>query len=129
MKKLLVLFLISSLLCPRALAESVALDKDQKAPFAGVLMDPETANKTKIGLLERDLYKELSDSQGKSISILKENIGLHESSKEKLLEQLDRSSEALKSAQSFNSLERIGLILLGAALVVAGGYIVKGINQ
>lgn len=127
---IIIKLLYSLALYPTALADtSVALDKDQKAPFAGILMDQEKANSVKIGLLERDLYKELSESQNRSIGLLKQNMTYSEDKVNKLLEQNDKLSERLQSAQGMNTWERIGFFVLGIAATVGAGLAIRSISR
>jgi hypothetical protein len=129
-KKILLLTLLFSLAYPPALADqAVPLDKDQKAPFAGVLMDPEKANSVKVGLQERDLFEEITKSQAHSIDLLKSNNALNEDKVNKLLEQNDKLSESLRSAQSLNNWERIGLVVLGVVMTAAAGYAIKQVAK
>ncbi len=124
------LLLLSLLFYSPALANtSVALDKDQKAPFAGVLMDPEMANSVKSGLLERDLYKEITESQAHSIDLLKQNSTYSEDKVTKLLAQNDKLSEQLQSAQSLNTWEKVGLVLLGVAVTVGAGVALRAASK
>jgi hypothetical protein len=122
--------LISLILAPRSSADqAVGIDKGQPAPFSGVLMDQEKANAVKIGLQERDLYKQIVDSQSRSLDLLKQNNTYAENKVNLLLEQNDKLAERLQSAQSLNNWERVGLVILGMAFVLGGAYAVKGISK
>ncbi len=125
----LILLLSLALYSPALADTSVALDQNQKAPFAGVLMDPEAANKVKAGLLERDLYKEITESQTHSIDLLKQNVSYSEDKVNKLLEQNDKLSERLQSAQSTSTFEKVGLFVLGIAATIGAGLAIKSISK
>ena len=127
---LLIKLLFSLALYPCALAnQSIPLKSGERAPVDGVLMDAEAANQVKTGLLERDLYKELSDSQTHSIDLLKQNMIYSEDKVNKLLDQNDKLSEQLKNSQSFTNLERIGLVLLGIVITVGAGVALKSVAK
>lgn len=129
MKKIIALLVLLAFI-PRAVADqATALEKGQPAPYAGVLLDTEKANKTKIGLQERDLFEQIVNSQTKSIELLKQNNTYAENKVNLLLTQNDKLAEQLQSSQSFNTFERIGLIVLGVALTVGAGYALKGISK
>ena len=129
-KALLFKLLYSLALYPCALADqAVGLDKDQKAPFAGVLLDAEKANSVKVGLQELDLYKAITESQAKSIDLLKQNESYNQNKVNILLEQNDKLAESLRSSQSLNSWERIGLVLLGVAVTVGAGVAIRSATK
>lgn len=129
--KLLQLSLIFSLSASNCYADTdvVELQPNQLAPFHGLLFTPEKANSIKAQLLDGDLYKQLSESQQHSIDILKQNMDLSEKKVSMLLDQNDKLSESLKSAQGMNNLERIGLVLLGVVMTVGAGVAIKKATQ
>lgn len=71
MKKLKT-YLMMSLLIFSSVANSlevVAIEKDQKAPFSGVLMDNEKSNQIKNQLLERDYFEKANKSLNNQLEI------------------------------------------------------------
>lgn len=126
-KSFIIIKLIESIaLYPVALGnEAVEIRKGETAKFDGVLLDVEKSQQVKIGLQERDIFKQIVDSQAKSIDLLKQNDSYNDQKVSKLLEQNDKISEQLRSAQGMNTLERIGLFTLGVIATVGAGLIVK----
>lgn len=129
--KLFQISLIFSLIANNSYAATdvVELQQNEMAPFHGLLFTPEKANAMKAHLLDGDLYKQLSDSQQHSIDLLKQNMDLSEKKVSMLLEQNDKLSETLKSAQGMNNLERIGLVVLGVVMTVGAGLAVRKVAQ
>lgn len=129
--KTLILSLIFSLSVSNCYADTdiVELQPNQLAPFHGLLFTPEKANSIKAQLLDGDLYKQLSESQQHSIDILKQNMDLSEKKVSMLLDQNDKLSESLKSAQGMNNLERIGLVVLGVVMTVGAGLAIRKASQ
>jgi hypothetical protein len=114
--------ILSSIFSKSVKAEDViSLEKDQKAPFSGVLFSPEKANEVKRKILERDLYKELSESQDRTISLYKSNSELADKKLDLLTTQNDKLAVALKDAQGMNTLERVALFALGVLATVGAG--------
>lgn len=109
--------------------DTVLIEKEQKAPFAGILFSLPKANEIRGQLLERDLYKELSDSQQKTIQLYKSNNELSESKVNMLLEQNDKLSASLRSSQSLNTWECVGLFTLGILATVGAGLAIRSLNK
>jgi len=107
----------------------VQLNQNDKAPFAGLLFDQEKANNVKIGLIERDLYKEIMASQSRSIDLLKENEVYSENKVKMLLDQNDKLSQSLRSSQSMTTWERIGFFALGVLATVGAAYAVRSATR
>lgn len=130
-KKFLLIKLIYTLaLFPRALADTATpVEKNQPAPYAGILMDQEKSNSVKIGLQERDLFEQIVTSQTKSIELLKQNNTYSENKVNILLEQNDKLSERLQNAQSLSTFEKVGLFVLGIAATVGAGLALKSISK
>ncbi len=126
-KTLIIISLIFSNSC--FADKAIEMKENDKAPFAGVLMDPEMANSVKSGLLERDLYKEITESQAHSIDLLKQNNTYEEEKVQKLLTQNDLLSERLQSAQSMSTFEKVGLFVLGVAVTIGAGIMVRNVSK
>lgn len=101
------------------------LKKGQAAPYDGVLLDQEKANKAVSVLLERDLLKELNTSYEKTINLYKSNTDHIKQQNNLLLEQNDKLALQLKESQSLNTWERIGLVTLGVLITVGAGVALK----
>lgn len=101
------------------------LKKGQAAPYDGVLLDQEKANKAVNVLLERDLLKELNTSYEKTINLYKTNTDHIKQQNNLLLEQNDKLALQLKESQSLNTWERIGLVTLGVLITVGAGVALK----
>lgn len=114
---------------PVSVPDVLSLNKGDNAPFAGLLFSIEKSNAIKAQLVQLDLYKELSDSQQKSIDFLKANQELEEKKVNTLLEQNDKLSEQLKSTQSFNNWERIAIFTLGIIATVGAGFAIKAASK
>ena len=108
---------------------SVILKKSDLAPFAGVLMDEEKASKIHTQLLERDLYQELSDSQQKTINLYKSNQTLEDAQIKTLIDQNDKLSQAVQSAQGMSEFEKIGLFALGVVATIGAGLAVQHLSK
>lgn len=121
------IFLIVSLTSNFCYAEDVIrLEKDKPAPFTGFLFTDEKAKEVRIKLLERDFYKETSESFEKSNSFLKQNSTLKDEQIKIIMERNDNLAKALRDERSMNTWERIGWFTLG---VVATGAALYGLKQ
>lgn len=103
----------------------VLLEQNALSPFRGILLPIDTAQKLRIELLEKDKYKELSESLERSNSILNANIGLLEQSNKTLLEQNDTLAKELHSAQSVSTVQKLLYFGGGIVLTVLIGFTVK----
>lgn len=126
---ILLIFLTSVNNCYAGSTDVVELQPDQLAPFHGLLFTIEKASEMKGQLLERDLYKELSNSQQHSIDLLKVNSDLSEKKVNILLEQNDKIAENLRSAQGMTNLERFAFFALGVLATVGAGLTIKNITK
>lgn len=99
----------------------IKLEKDQKAPWTGVLFSQSKASELVTVTKERDNYKLLTESLERSIVLYKQNDELQNSKVSMLMEQNDYLSKSLKSSRDFSNIERIvwffgGVLATGAAL-------------
>lgn len=114
MKQFITFLLIFSNLC-LAVDDSIALKKDDPAPWDGILLSQPKAQEVKYKLLE-------NDSLQKSIKLQEDMIINQEDKIDILLKQNDKLAGALQSSQGQNDWERIGFFLIGMTAVFLGGY-------
>lgn len=108
---------------------SVSVNKDQPAPFAGVLMDGEKAAKVHVQLMERDLYKELSDSYQTDVDKRKTNDVLTQQKISLLQDDNTKLADQLRSVDKVNNVERILIFTLGIAATILAGSLVNKISK
>jgi hypothetical protein len=115
--KLLSLILILQTISINCRADTaVPVVKGNPAPFNGVLMDNEKANKVDNAIKERDLYKQIMNNTN--------DILYKEQDKVKILIQ---QNEKLLKQQSLTDLEKYLLFGLGIATTIGAGVLVKNI--
>lgn len=121
--------LISLTILPRKsnADQLIPIKKGEVAAFDGALADVERLNTIKSGLQERDLYKQITESQQKSIDLLKQNDSYSETKVTMLLKQNDDLEKSLQSSQSMNSWEKIGLVTLGVLMTVGAGVAARNL--
>jgi len=105
-----------------SLGKTVSLTKDEKAPYDGVLLDNEEANKVKNHLVEIEFLNKLNILYKKNTDIDAEKITL-------LTQQNDVLSKNLQSSQEMHTWEKIAYIGLGVLAVSLGGLIVSRIQK
>lgn len=129
-KKLTSLLIVTMILSQNVKADtSQVITKGSPAPYNGLILDEEKANKVHGQLLERDLYQELSDSQQKTINLYKSNQTLEDTQIKTLTDQNDKLSEAVKSAQGMSEFEKIGLFALGVVATIGAGLAVQHLSK
>lgn len=124
--KTFLISLISLTLIPvNSLAEdsAILLEKDEKAPFSGVLIKEQLVRELKTKAEDSDRYKLITESLERSIDIYKENETLYTSKVKLLVERNDSLSASLESARDTSDLTKILWFGLG---VVASGLAVYG---
>jgi hypothetical protein len=122
-KQILSLMLISLMVANNCFAnQAVNIDKDQKAPFSGVLFDKEKANNVKNELIEKDSLVKTNESLNKSINLYRSNQDLVNKENDLLLNQNVKLTENLNSAREMSDIAKIGYFLLGVAVTGAAVY-------
>lgn len=101
--------------------EVVVLEKGTSAPYTGYLFPKETAQKTRIKLIEGEEAKKLNESYVRSIEIYRKNEELNNQKVNILLEQNDKLSRSLTDAREMTAFEKIawfvgGVLVSGAAV-------------
>lgn len=96
--------------------DSVILNKDDKAPFTGILFTPEKSQDLKNKLIERDAYIQLNDSLNKSLNFQQDIINRNNDKNKLCMDQNDVLAKSLYSERQMNDLEKFGLVLLGIGI-------------
>lgn len=109
--------------------DAVYLQKDERAPFSGILTTVEHSKVISTRLLERDTYKALSESYQKTLEFYKINNELTEKKVNILLEQNDNLSLQLKDSQSLSDLQKFLMFGLGIIATVGAGLLVNEIAK
>lgn len=117
MKTILTLLLITSISLPTLsfADDAIVLNKDDKAPFRGILLSPRKAAELNDTELERD-------SLLRSVTLYKSNQDLYEKRTSVLLEQNDKLATQLYSARQTSDWEKVAWFGLGAVLTGLVGY-------
>jgi hypothetical protein len=103
----------------------ISLNKGDKAPFTGILMDNAKANNIRLQLVEADFNKALNTSYERSIQLYKQNEKMQEDKTTALLKQNEILLQRIRSDESMSTLKSIGWMTLGILVTVAGGLIVQ----
>lgn len=109
--------------------DAVYLQKDERAPFSGILTTVEHSKIIGTRLLERDTYKALSESYQKTLEFYKSNNELTEKKVNILLEQNDNLSLQLKDSQNLNDFQKALMFGLGIVVTVGAGLLVNEIAK
>ena len=109
--------------------DAVYVQKDERAPFSGVLTTVEHSKVIATRLIEGDTYKALTESYQKTLELYKSNGELSEKKVNILLEQNDKLSEQLKSSQSLNDFQKALLFGIGVVTTIGAGLLVHEIAK
>lgn len=104
------------------------LQKDQAAPYEGLLFSQPKAQDIRNKLLERDAFKSTNESLERTISLKTENITLLESQKELLLKNNDSLATSLHAERTSNMWTYFGFFALGVGGTILGLYGIKQIQ-
>lgn len=122
---LILLTLLANVTMVRA-EDAAYLEKDQKAPFTGILIKPETVQDLRKAVIERDSLSQEKASFERSLELYKKKDELQEKKLGILLEQNDKLALRLGEERSMGTWERIGLISVG---LVAAGIAAYGLRE
>jgi hypothetical protein len=127
MKRLLLTTLLILSITNRSFAEdSVFIEKNQPAPFAGFLLPKDKGNKVAQDLLELEADRKLIESFTKTLKLYDSTDKFRESQLDILFSQNDKLSKELKEAHTTTNFERVVWVGLG---VLATGLAIYGAKQ
>lgn len=106
--------------------DAVYLEKDKKAPYAGILLPVEKANELRKSLIELDTLKTINESYAKSIQLYKQSEQLTETKYNTLSAQNDKLALALVESRQSSDLQKIVWFGLG---VIATGFALYGAKK
>jgi hypothetical protein len=130
MKQILSLILISSIFIHPAFADqAIDLKQGQIAPYDGILLDKEKANKVKNELIEKDGLKQDNTSLNKQLIYYKSNEDMLNQKSDMLLKQNLEMTKSLNEARSTSNWEKIGFFVLGVVVTGAAAYGVSRITR
>jgi len=104
----------------------VYLEKDSKAPYAGILLPVEKATNVRKSLIELDALRAINESYVKSIQMYQNAIQLNDQKYNILSEQNDKLSVALVESRKSADLQKIIWFGFG---VIATGFAVYGAKK
>jgi hypothetical protein len=106
--------------------QTVILKKDERAPFEGVLLPFEQANKTRYELLDCDIKKQLNGSYERTIKLYKDNEVFQDNKVNILMKQNDELAKALTESKTSSDLQKVVWFTLG---VLATGLAIYGTSK
>lgn len=106
--------------------DAVYLEKDSKAPYAGILLPVEKATNVRKSLIELDALRAINESYVKSIQMYQNAIQLNDQKYNILSEQNDKLSVALVESRKSADLQKIIWFGFG---VIATGFAVYGAKK
>ena len=106
--------------------DAVYLEKDSKAPYAGILLPVEKATNVRKSLIELDALRVINESYVKSIQMYQNAIQLNDQKYNTLSEQNDKLSVALVESRKSADLQKIIWFGFG---VIATGFAVYGAKK
>tara|TARA_R110000868_G_scaffold66014_14_gene197061 strand:- start:257 stop:655 length:399 start_codon:yes stop_codon:yes gene_type:complete len=129
MNKINFLLSVSALLSNSVMAQEAAfLQEKQPAPFTGILITTDAAQKLKNAAVERDGLIEEKASYERSIELYKKADELQLKKIDILLVQNDKLALRLGESQSMNTWEKLGWLSLGIIATGIAGYSVGKIK-
>lgn len=101
-----------------AIAESIVLHKDEKAPFTGILMDEQTSKNNQKDLLELDTLRS-------SISLYKENTEVYKTQVDFWRNGALEANKELISKDRRTFWENLGYFAIGCAITTSLAFAVN----
>lgn len=102
------------------------LDKDSKAPYAGILLPVDKAANVRKSLIELDTLKAINESYAKSIQMYQSAIQISDQKYNTLLDQNDKLAVSLIEARKSGDLQKILWFGFG---VIATGFAFYGAKK
>lgn len=113
-----------------AFAEPVTtLQKNDIAPFTGLLFDIPTANDMRKQLVELDGLRLINTSLNNSITLQQNIIVTEKSQVDLLIEQNNKLAVSLRSAESLNTWTKAGYFTMGVLSIVLGAYAISRVPR
>jgi hypothetical protein len=106
--------------------DAVKLNKDDKAPFTGILVTHEALDSLRKDVIERDGLKLINTSLNSTITMQEEIISRQNNQREILMNQNEKLAKSLNDERSMKTWERIGLVGLG---ILASGVAAVAFNK
>ena len=120
LKYLLIISMISSQ--PVFADNSINLNKGDSAPYSGVLLDKEKADKIRDELIDKDALVKINESLNKSVIIYRSNEDILNGQKNMLVNQNIELTKVLNDTRETSSWVRVGYFVLGIAVTSAAVY-------
>jgi hypothetical protein len=116
--------LIALLIIPQPVfADAVTnIEKGQPAPYSGVLMDKQKAEKVRDELIEKDALVKINESLNKSIILHRNNEDIITNQNKMLLNQNIEVTKALNETRETSTITKIGYFLGGVIITGAAVY-------
>lgn len=120
-KAILLISLISLITFSSFADDVVIIQAGEKAPYTGYLFPKETAQLTRVKLIEGEEAAKLNESYVRSIEIYRKNEDVQNQKVNILLERNDNLAKSLTDAREMTTFEKVawfagGIILSGAAV-------------
>jgi hypothetical protein len=117
---LLISLIVSSLLISTTAfsEDAVLINKNDKAPFTGVLLDTKKAQEYKNTTVERDNLKDLNLSLSTSLNLQTDLIQRKDTQLKLVLDQNDKLSQSVEKSRDTSELEKI--VWFGLGIIISG---------
>lgn len=124
------LFIALLLICSISLADDVVpIQKDQPAPFNGLLFPQEKAVDARNAIIERDSLKAINLSLDNSVKYYQENSGKDAEKIKLLMDRNDQLSKNLNDERTVTNWERIAWIAAGVVLTGVAFYGLHAVSK
>lgn len=120
MKKIIIALLF---ITQPALADTaININKGEPAPYSGVLMDKEKAEKVRDELIEKDALVKINESLNKSVILHRSNEDILTNQNKMLLNQNIELTKTLNDTRETSTITKIGYFLGGVIITGAAVY-------
>jgi len=107
---------------PSFAQDSVLLQAQEKAPFTGILIKPETVQELRRAVIERDGLSQEKVSYERSLELYRKSDELGQKKVDLLLTQNDKLALRLGEERSMSNWQRVGWFSLGIIATGFAGY-------